>query len=33
MNEDATTMKHLALVVGCLIALTCGLVIAVAVIT
>lgn len=29
MNEDATTMKHIAVVVGCLVALTCGLMVAV----
>ncbi len=29
MNEDATTMKHLAVVVGCLVALAFGLMLAV----
>jgi hypothetical protein len=29
MNEDATTMKHLAVVVGCLVALAFGLIVAV----
>ena len=33
MNEDATTMKHLAVVVGCLVALAFGLMVAVTVVT
>ena len=32
MNEDATTMKHLAVVVGCLVALAFGLIVAVTII-
>ncbi len=37
MNEqaidDATTMKHVAVVIGCLLAITAGLITAVAIIT
>lgn len=33
MNDDATTMKHLAVVIGCLVALCFGLMLAVTLIT